>query len=576
MTDEGHKNLLKAIRACVASNIALVLSAVVIMQLIQTIIAPFRDGAPLDTGRMWLQLSLGVAAAAAYAFCYSVEYNRTYTTAYKESATIRLEVAEHMRKLPLSFFNRKDLSELTVNIMADCATIESMMSHAIPQLFASCISVTLICAALTIYDWRMSLAMFCTLPITALIFAASKRMQTKLGERHVAAKLAVSGQAQEYLEGVKVIKAFGLLGERFTALTDSLKHMMKLAITTEAVVGALMMLSSMILQVGSGIVIFVGVNLLTAGSLDVVAFLVFVLLSARVYSPFMVILALLPEMLYSLVSSRRMQILREEPAMSGDEKAEFDGFTIEMRNVSFAYNENDVIKDLSLTIPQGAVTAFVGPSGSGKTTVSRLIARFWDVRDGEILIGGRNIRDIDPERLMSYMSFVFQDVVLFNDTVMNNIRIGRRGASDEEVYNAARMARCDEFIRDMPQGYDTIIGENGSTLSGGERQRISIARALLKDAPIVLLDEATASLDPENETQIQEAISALVNGRTVIVIAHRLRTVVGADKIVVLENGRLIEEGSGRELIKRNGAFARLYRIQQESLGWGIGERHQI
>ncbi|MDR1262582.1 MAG: ABC transporter ATP-binding protein/permease, partial [Oscillospiraceae bacterium] len=428
MTDEGHKNLLKAIRACVFTNIALVLSAVVLTQLIQTIVFPFRDGAPLDTGKMWLQLLMGVAAAALYAFCYSVEYDRTYTTAYKESATIRLEVAEHMRKLPLSFFNRKDLSELTVNIMADCATIENMMSHAIPQLAANCVSVTLICAILTIYDWRMSLAMFCTLPIAALIFAVSKRIQTKLGERHVAAKLAVSGQVQEYLEGVKVIKAFGLSGERFTALIDSFRRMMKQAINTESIVGAFVTLSSIILQVGSGIVIFVGVNLLTAGSLDVVAFLIFVLLSARVYGPFISILPLLSEILYSLLSSKRMQILREEPAMSGDEKAEFGGFTIEMKNVSFAYNENDVIKDLSLTIPQGEVTAFVGPSGSGKTTVSRLIARFWDVRDGEILIGGRNIRDIDPERLMNYMSFVFQDVVLFDDTVMNNIRIGRRGA----------------------------------------------------------------------------------------------------------------------------------------------------
>jgi ATP-binding cassette subfamily B protein len=331
----------------------------------------------------------------------------------------------------------------------------------------------------------------------------------------VAAKLAVSGQMQEYLEGVKVIKAFGLSGEKFTALDESLKHMMKSAITFESIVGAFVMLASMILQVGGGIVIFVGVNLLLTGSLDVVALLIFVLLSARVYAPFTSILALLPELLYSLLSSRRMQILREEPAMTGDENADFSDFTIEMKNVSFAYNDADVIRNVSMTIPRNSVTALVGPSGSGKTTVSRLIARFWDVREGEILIGGRNIREIDPERLMSYMSFVFQDVVLFNDTVMNNIRIGKHGATDEEVYIAAKLARCDGFVREMPKGYETVIGENGSTLSGGERQRISIARALLKDAPIVLLDEATASLDPENETQIQAAISELVKGRTV-------------------------------------------------------------
>jgi ATP-binding cassette subfamily B protein len=266
-----------------------------------------------------------------------------------------------------------------------------------------------------------------------------------------------------------------------------------------------------------------------------------------------------------------MQALREEAPMTGDENAQITDYNVELKNVSFAYNDTDVISDISMTIPQDSVTAFVGPSGSGKTTVSRLIARFWDVREGEVLIGGRNIREIDPERLMSYMSFVFQDVVLFNDTVMNNIRIGKKDATDEEVDKAAKLARCDEFIREMPEGYETVIGENGSTLSGGERQRISIARALLKNAPVVLLDEATASLDPENETQIQSAISELVKGRTVIVIAHRLRTVIGADKIAVLDNGRLIEEGTSKELLAGNGLFARMYKIQQESLGWAVG-----
>jgi ATP-binding cassette subfamily B protein len=279
-------------------------------------------------------------------------------------------------------------------------------------------------------------------------------------------------------------------------------------------------------------------------------------------------LTLLPEFFYMLISQRRMQNLRREPLMTGDENAVLQNFDVELENVSFAYGDEAVIKSLSLTAPQNGVTALVGPSGSGKTTSSRLIARFWDVDSGEIRIGGRNIREIDPECLMRYMSFVFQDVVLFNDTVMNNIRIGKQDASDDEIYRAAAMARCDEFIRALPEGYETVIGENGSTLSGGERQRVSIARALLKDAPIVLLDEATASLDPENETDIQAAISELVRGRTVIVIAHRLRTVMGADKIAVLEDGRLTEEGCGDELIARNGLFARLYGIQRESLGW--------
>jgi ATP-binding cassette subfamily B protein len=328
----------------------------------------------------------------------------------------------------------------------------------------------------------------------------------------------------------------------------------------------------MIVQTGIALVVLSGVTLLSGGTLAVIPFLIFILISARIYSPLIVMLTMLPEYFYMLVSTRRMRELRRIPPMSADEDAVLGNCDIELENVSFAYNDNeDVIKNISLSIPQNSVTAFVGPSGSGKTTVSRLIARFWDVRQGEIRIGGRNIREIDPERLMSYMSFVFQDVVLFNDTVANNIRIGKSGASDEEVRDAAVKARCDGFIRALPEGYDTVIGENGSTLSGGERQRISIARALLKDAPIVLLDEATASLDPENETQIQEAISALVKGRTVIVIAHRLRTVLGADKIAVLDGGRLAEEGTGKELLARSGLFAKLYKIQRESMGWTAG-----
>jgi ATP-binding cassette subfamily B protein len=284
-----------------------------------------------------------------------------------------------------------------------------------------------------------------------------------------------------------------------------------------------------------------------------------------------VIFTLLPEFFYMLVSTRRMRALRDEPVMGGDDTVELDGYSIELRRVNFGYRDEDVVRDINLVIEPGAVTALVGPSGSGKTTISRLIARFWDVREGEILIGGRNIREIDPERLMGYLSFVFQDVVLFNDTVMNNIRIGKKDATDQEVYRAARLARCGEFIAELPNGFETVIGENGSTLSGGERQRISIARAILKDAPIVLLDEATAALDPENEGRIQEALSALVAGRTVVVIAHRLRTVMDADKIAVLDEGRIVEEGTGPELLAQGGLFARLHAIQAESLGWSVG-----
>jgi ATP-binding cassette subfamily B protein len=572
LSADGQKSLNRAIFACVLSNLSLLLPFIIIIQAIITLLDPLMNGGALDTEKMWLLLAGGIVAAALYLIVYYNEYVKTYKTAYTESEKIRVEVAEQLRKLPLSFFNNKDLSELTTNIMGDCTSIEHTMSHVVPGMIANLITTTLACALLAVYDWRMALALFVALPIAAGLILLSRRLQTRLGERHVKAKLAVAEQVQEYLEGIKVVKAFGLAGEKSESLDHSLHTMMKSAINFEGITGIFITLGMMILQVGIGIVTLVGVLLLSGGSIDAIKLLAFILISARIYSPLIVIMTLLAEFFYMLVSTRRMQSLRREPLMGGSRDAEIKDFDIKLNNVSFAYKGEDVIHSIDLTIPQDGVTALVGPSGSGKSTVSRLIARFWDVRKGEITIGGRDIREIDPERLMQYMSFVFQDVVLFNDTVMNNIAIGKHGATDEEIYAAARAARCEEFIREMPRGYDTLIGENGSTLSGGERQRISIARALLKNAPIVLLDEATASLDPENETQIQQAISELVKARTVIVIAHRLRTVMDANKIVVLDNGRLVEEGTGEELIAQNGLFAQLSRIQQESLGWAVGK----
>jgi ATP-binding cassette subfamily B protein len=572
LSDEGYRNFKRAVRAVVVSNFCLFLPFIVIIQSIITLLKPLMDGvsgsAP-DSGRLWLLLALGFAAAVLYFFAYRGEYRKTYTTAYSESEKIRLEVAERIRRLPLSFFNNKDLSELTTNMMADCTAIEHVMSHVAPILFGGIVTDAAVCALLALYDWRMALALFAALPLALGLILGSRKLQTLWGERHIEAKLAVSGQVQEYLEGIKVVKSFGLSGEKSKALEGSLRNMMREAIRFEGFTGIFVVLAMMILQVGLGLVVLSGVFLLTGGSLGVIPFLTFILIGAKIYSPLIVILTLLPEFFYMLLSTKRMRQVRQEPMMEGDEKAVIDNCNIELRNVSFAYHEGEeVIKNISLFIPQGGVTALAGPSGSGKSTLSRLIARFWDVQKGEILIGGKNIAGIDPETLMRYMSFVFQDVVLFNDTVKNNIRIGKEGARDEDVYAAAKIARCDEFIRELPGGYDTVIGENGSTLSGGERQRISIARALLKDAPIVLLDEATASLDPENEALIQEAVSELVKNRTVIVIAHRLRTVLGADKIAVLDQGQLVEEGTGEELLAKAGLFARLYRIQQESLGW--------
>ncbi|MDR1422927.1 MAG: ABC transporter ATP-binding protein/permease [Coriobacteriales bacterium] len=567
----GYRDLMRGVIAGVISNIVLLVPFMVILSAIITLLEPLASGQPLDLARLWLIFAAGIVAAALYAFAYNREYDATYTAAYSESEKLRVEVAERLRKLPMSFFNRRDLSELTTNMMADCASVEHTMSHVVPGLFSGTIGVVVACIALSFYDWRLSLALFAALPVSLGLIFLVRVLSSRMAERHVVAKLEVAEQTQEYLEGIKVVKAFGLAGEKSQALEASMAAMMRSAVRFEGLTGIFITLAMMIMQVGIGLVALVGVTLLVGDNIDAIKLFCFLVVSARIYAPLFTILTLLPEFFYLLVSTRRMQELRTTPVMEGNASVQPADYAIHLDGVSFAYENDEVLHDIDLHMKQGEVTALVGPSGSGKTTLARLMARFWDPQAGHVTIGGVDLADTDPEHLMSWMSFVFQDVVLFNDTVMANIRIGRAEATDEEVYHAARQARCDEFIARMPLGYDTLLGENGSTLSGGERQRISIARALLKDAPIVLLDEATSSLDPENETLIQEAVSALVRGRTVVVIAHRLRTVLDADHIVVLEAGRVVEQGRGTELLEQGGLFARLYGVQQQSLGWSVG-----
>ncbi len=459
--------------------------------------------------------------------------------------------------------------------MGDCATTEHVLSHVIPQLCANGISMAIICILLSFFDWRMALAVFCTVPIAFLIILGSKKIQNKLSESQIQAKLNASEQIQEYFEGIKVIKACGLEGDKFAALNNALKLMKRMALRMEFGTGIFVTGAQIIVQAGIGLTVFIGTYLLTNGKIELIPLLMFFLIVVRIYGPILVELTLLPELLYLRISTSRMRTLISTPIMEGDTDKELKGFNIEFDKVSFRYHEGDtkedaVIKNLTVSIPSGGITALVGPSGCGKSTLSKLIARFWDVNSGTIKIGGIDIKTLEPEHLMSYMSFVFQDVVLFNDTIYNNIRIGNRNATREQVMEAAKAACCDEFINNLEEGYDTILGENGGTLSGGERQRISIARALLKNAPIVLLDEVTASLDPENEVLIQQAISRLITGKTVLVIAHRLRTIAGADKIIVLDNGELVEEGTHESLLDRKGLYEKLYRIQQESLGWSV------
>ena len=570
LTDKGYKQLKKAIAACTLSNFALMLPFVVAVRLVMELIKPL-SGAEISWNMMWLWFGTGIVSVIIIFLCNQLDYKRTYENSYFESKSARIAIAEHMRKLPMSLFNSKDLTELTTNFMGDISSGEQVLSHIVPQLIANIISATVTSVMLAILDWRMALAIFIFVPVAFGILLLSRKISGRLNKKHMEAKLAAAERVQEYIEGIKVIRACNMDGEKFSVLENALRAMKKIAVEMELGAGVFVTGAQAILQAGMGFAVLLGVTLLTGGHIELVPILVFMLVMVRIYGPFLVLLTQFSMLWYYQVAINRMRALMAIKPMEGA-KTPLQNTDICFENVSFSYNENseNAVENLSFTLKADTVTALVGPSGSGKSTVSRLIARFWDVNKGKITIGGVDIKTLDPEHLMSYMSFVFQDVVLFNDTIMGNIRIGNMDATDEEVKAAAKAACCDEFISKLAGGYGTILGENGATLSGGERQRISIARALLKNAPIVLLDEATASLDPENESSIQRAISALIKGKTVIIIAHRLRTVMGADNIIVLENGKLIEEGAGKELVAKNGLFAKLYSIQQENLGCAV------
>lgn len=568
LSDKGYADLKKAIFACTLTNLALMFSAGVAILLLGQLLKPF-TGAEISWRAMWLLMGLGMFAALLVFLAAKNDYRKTYLASYKEAGHTRIRIAEHLRKLPMSFFNTKDLSDITANMMADCASMESMLSSTIPPLIANIFSVTLTCICLAFFDWRMAFAIFCTMPVTFLIIWFGRKLQLRLFDRQAGVKLAASSQIQEYLEGIKIIKSCGLSGERFSALNHALLAMKKIAVQVELASGILVQSASLILQAGLGIVIFMGTVLITGGKIELLPLLILLMYSTQIYGPILSILSQLTTLLHLGTVTKRMRILLTTPAMDGKEQ-EVREYDIELSHVTFAYTKEDVIKDVSVKIPAGSITALVGSSGSGKSTLAKLIARFWDIKEGSLTIGGKDLRAIEPEHLMRSMSFVFQDVTLFHDTAFNNIKIGNIDATGEQVIAAAKAAYCDEFIRQLPDGYQTVLGENGSTLSGGERQRISIARALLKDAPIILLDEATASLDPENEVLIQRAIARLVKGKTVIMIAHRLRTVMDADQILVLENGALAEQGTHKELLERKGRYHKLYHIQQESLEWTI------
>ena len=495
---------------------------------------------------------------------YAFSYSATYDSVYDESMRRRVSIAEKLRKLPLSFFGKKNLSDLTSTIMDDCNALEMIFSHAVPELFAAIGSVTVIAIMLFTYNWKMSIALFWVVPAAALLIALSKKIQDHWFENSYNMRRVVIEDIQEGLENVQEIRSYSGEAAYLSNFDKDCINYEKTQMDSDIKVGMFLNSAQGILKMGLATVLITGARLWTKGEIDVFTYLMFIVCAATIYNPVFLVFNNLAELFFVNVRLRRFREMDQMKLQEGVTVFAPQNFDIEFKDVDFFYNENkQVLKKVSFTAKQGEITALVGPSGSGKTTAAKLAARFWDIQGGKVTLGGEDISLIDPETLLTNFSIVFQDVVLFNTSIKDNIRIGKRNATDEEIMRVAKLAGCDEFIQKMPQGYNTIIGENGDTLSGGERQRISIARALLKDAPIVLLDEATASLDVENESKIQKGISQLVKGKTVIIIAHRMRTIANADKVVVLQDGQVAETGSPAELKAKGGLFSKMLKLQE-------------
>lgn len=566
LSRQGAKDLVIATISCVVHNLTLMLPVSLLYLLVSDL---YGGGVPQN--HLWIYIVGMIAAVLLILFSYRWVYGATYYATYKESSVRRISLAEKLRKLPLSFFGKRDLSDLTTTIMADCTTLEQSFSHWIPEFFGSMISTVIVAVCLFIFDWRLALAALWVLPVSLAIVAFSGKVQNYFTRRQTEAKLAVAEGIQEALETMRDLKSNNAEEKYLSGLDKKIDVQEKRMIASELGGALFVVPAGMILKLGIGTVALVGGMLLASNAITVLTFFLYLLVVSRLYDPLSSSLQNLAAIISTNIPIERMNEIENYPVQPGTAELKTSGYDIVFDNVSFAYNTGEqVLSGVSFTAKQGEVTALIGPSGGGKSTAAKLAARFWDADSGKITLGGTDVKTVDPEKLLSAYSIVFQDVTLFNNTVMENIRIGRQGATDEEVFAAAREAQCDEFVEKLPEGYQTMIGENGSALSGGERQRISIARALLKDSPVILLDEATASLDAENETHIQRAISRLVKGKTVLIIAHRMRTVEGADKLVLLKDGKVAEQGSPEELLAKGGIYAKMCQLQQQSGEWRI------
>lgn len=562
---DGAVGLIKGIIACAFQNMAFMLPTGLLYYLVKDLLGG-------DMGGKAVFYTVGCVICFALILITTwFQYNNTFFTTYEESGKRRLSLAERLRKLPLSFFGKKDLADLTSTIMADCEVLEKDCSHYIPALFGSVISTIVIALGLFAFDKAMALAALWVIPVSVLIIVLSYKVQDRSQQRNMSVKMACADGIQEYIETLRDLKANNAESSYLKGLRSKIRSVEKGAFKTEITTAVFVTSAGMVLKFGIATVALVGTSRLVSGKIDVLTLFMFLLVASRLYDPMQAALQNLAAVIAMRTNVARMNEILDHEIQQGSDTLTNKGSDITFDHVGFAYKSGEtVLSDVSFTVRQGEVTALVGPSGGGKTTVSRLAVRFWDNQKGKITVGGMDISKIDPEKLMTLYSIVFQDVTLFNNTIMENIRLGRKGATDEEVLAAAHLANCDEFAEKLPDKWNTDIGENGCELSGGERQRISIARAFLKDAPIILLDEATASLDVENETAIQTALSRLIRNKTVLVIAHRMRTVAGADKIVVLSDGVVSEQGTPEKLLNKNGIFKRMADLQLQGQNWTV------
>lgn len=567
----GHtERLYKPVGYTMLANLVNIVPFCLSIEAIRTIFHAFDgSGQPLDTARLWWIFGIMAVYMLVMALAERASYRANFHGAYEMSASGRLSLAEHLRKLSLGFLSRRDPGDLSSMLVSDFMMAETGISHHLPQLMGAVVMPVLAFASLVWIDWRMAVSMFAALPLALLVLWASTKAQRSLSGRQIQAKINAGNRLEEYLQGIRVMKAYNLLGDRFIRLRDAFAELRRACIRQEALLGPFVLLSITLVRAGLTLMVLCGTYLLLGGKLSILVFVLFLVVGSRVFDPLTSALTNFTEFRYFSVAGGRILSLMNEPEMKGERKSPEAG-DIRFEHVSFAYQDKEVLHDVTVTLPQNSLTALVGPSGSGKSTVMKLCARFYDPQQGRIFFGGVPMDKIAPESLMSHISMVFQDVYLFQDTLRNNIRFGKADATDEEIIAAAKKACCHDFIMRLQQGYDTMVGEGGCTLSGGEKQRISIARAMLKDAQVILLDEATASLDPENEVEVQKAIDSLIKGRTVIAIAHRLKTIKDADRIIVLDNGRIKEEGTHDELVRKERLYAHLWNMQENISGWKL------